>query len=722
MTPYHNRSRAHRLYPSGNAQDNLQGRNARNAAPGREPNLPVTARPQYQYPQTQGSQHPQNSGKENYHSGQQQAHVLQPQMSQNPVVSPLLQNPTFNNVPCPPHSVSQYPRFTVATKGGPSNSLPHDQRIAVYGTQAYTRPPSSRFHPPTHGDNGHERYGHVPVDQYRNFPEMPNLDPAHSFNFPYLISNANEALNALYANGEAASRTFFEDPRVVPPPPPQVSNLAYPIYTARPSPYSHHPGTISTGDVPAGYPIPSFETHPNGRIVVRPGGHNDAVPGTMGGSSTTVAHSAPNRPYRRFVFGDFASDGSITPTQSLIPAAASHRASGSHRNTALQNGIIASQNPSLPSNIPDLRFLDDDDFASRSAGLDVDTRSASRRRSTVSHAQPSTEHRSHSGSVYSRPRAQSLNEKAPAFVPQRKVPSVSPHSQDEVALLDVQTQLRTLGISHPHEILNLDNIRKNLFLLKPIVMEELPIENALGLLPLGKLPLLVSLDISRSVNGCVDWLKFQENTLDAIVYLCRYLVVAGVVFKHYTELPQKRRTPPYLKLISELDSALAHHPFFDQFRTQLAIESELALKEIFQLNLPPGSAAQRLLPRLFDIGQMQARILGILYKLDIMPFTKFLEILWFLLEGNPHLARLVIIQDMILNAGPKISYPSNNRSIGDFLTALSRRYVLPAPGGLFPDVFLACKEEKQDVFNHVRANLKYIQSLIYDWRQVARQK
>lgn len=89
-----------------------------------------------------------------------------------------------------------------------------------------------------------------------------------------------------------------------------------------------------------------------------------------------------------------------------------------------------------------------------------------------------------------------------------------------------------------------------------------------------------------------------------------------------------------------------------------------------------------------------------------MPISYFMAHLSFLLEGAPHVTRVDAIRNMIVAAGPKLCHPHNVRDLGDFIVKLRRKYVLPAPGGRFPDVLFANEEDKQDIFERVRSAMK----------------
>lgn len=71
------------------------------------------------------------------------------------------------------------------------------------------------------------------------------------------------------------------------------------------------------------------------------------------------------------------------------------------------------------------------------------------------------------------------------------------------------------------------------------------------------------------------------------------------------------------------------------------------------------------------------------------------------------MTRIDAIRNMIVAGGSNLCRARNDiRDVGDFLVGLRRKYVLPTPGGLFPDVLFVKEDKKQDGFEHVRFAMK----------------
>ncbi|KAJ3863815.1 hypothetical protein EV359DRAFT_64523 [Lentinula novae-zelandiae] len=241
-------------------------------------------------------------------------------------------------------------------------------------------------------------------------------------------------------------------------------------------------------------------------------------------------------------------------------------------------------------------------------------------------------------------------------------------------------------------VLNLENIAQESIPLEPIAHEDITTYYR-G--PVGQdlLPLLNSADTTRSAEGCIGWLEYQGNSPAALANS----YFGGFESKHCYYL---------LNLLIE---GLTDHEIRERFGADLFSASGLVVQRLLKLNIPPGVTGSNLLLFL-QIGRVQSIIIGILFKSGLVPAIKLMEFLWSLLEDSPHQARITIIFELIAAAGKDICGSSNARQIGDFLTALHRKYVVPPQGRLFPDVFLAPKEHKEPIFNYVRSLLQILHS------------
>ncbi|KIK61650.1 hypothetical protein GYMLUDRAFT_73163 [Collybiopsis luxurians FD-317 M1] len=103
-------------------------------------------------------------------------------------------------------------------------------------------------------------------------------------------------------------------------------------------------------------------------------------------------------------------------------------------------------------------------------------------------------------------------------------------------------------------------------------------------------------------------------------------------------------------------------------------------------------------------------------------FPKFMSLLWFLSKYPPHPGRLAAMSTLIdLAAGKSYLARNDVRELGDFLTALCRSYLVPPPGGMFPDVFFVDfpdegEQERRRLFDHIREETRRLQTTVYQWR------
>ncbi|KAJ3916678.1 hypothetical protein F5877DRAFT_80658 [Lentinula edodes] len=225
--------------------------------------------------------------------------------------------------------------------------------------------------------------------------------------------------------------------------------------------------------------------------------------------------------------------------------------------------------------------------------------------------------KAHYERIGSRPRGSSLNEHAAPFIPGQGLLStpLSPPCLKE-NVLDLNS-----GFEAPDEdfdndvehfldaVVNLENIVQESILPEPIAHEDITTYYR-GLVRQYLLPLLNSADTTRSAEGWISWLEFEENSPAALVCLSRYLTVS-------------------------LCKGLIDHEIRERFGADLFSASGLVVQRLLKLNIPPGITGSNLL--------------------------LFLQIGRSLLEDSPHQARITIIFELLTAAGKDICGSSNAR-------------------------------------------------------------
>ncbi|KAJ4473615.1 hypothetical protein J3R30DRAFT_3510316 [Lentinula aciculospora] len=340
------------------------------------------------------------------------------------------------------------------------------------------------------------------------------------------------------------------------------------------------------------------------------------------------------------------------------------------------------------------------------------------RRNTVTNSQFSDKERIGSRNIPSRPRASSLSEHAAPFIPGQQTHSNPCLPPDSVTPeeTDSDRELETADDDFKKYVewfldafMTLDDIMKEMIFPNPISSEDITTHTRSA--RQGVLPLLPPADATRSVEACIGWLESQRNSRKGIMYLSRYLAVSLCMTNGQRRVFESKCCYYFFSLlIGNLKENIR-----ERFGACLFEECVRFVEVILKADIPAGTSESQF-PLFFWIGHVQITIIGTLFKLGLVSTTKIMKFLWFLLEGRPHRARITNIFHLITAAGEKICVPSNHRQIGDFLTTLHRIYVVPPPGGLLPDVFLAPKKLKQPIFDFVRSLLQRIRMLIAQWR------
>ncbi|KAF5377764.1 hypothetical protein D9757_008086 [Collybiopsis confluens] len=317
------------------------------------------------------------------------------------------------------------------------------------------------------------------------------------------------------------------------------------------------------------------------------------------------------------------------------------------------------------------------------------------------------------GGANARSRPQSLNERAPVVVPSRNALSSQVVLED--TLKSSQDPRLTSSIV---DIFLRSPDKKNPITFLSSRMEsagpnsELESELRRGL-PTTVSPLFGS-DVMSSVLVCNEWVNRQENHRDAMVHLCR-LVLSAVCREpmsfsvdkivHYRNLISnmilmfKHSQPVHVEIFKRMMVATAEYLFTRLFEMWLDLASKKTWKPISDYGL-------------IHYGIIQARILGMLFEMGLMTFSRWMSLAWFLYEHPPHQYRLYAMLSLIASpAGGVILRHTELRELGDFLAAVGRKYVVPPLGGIFPDVFFADfpsagEEERRAVFEGVRERVK----------------
>ncbi|GAW02028.1 hypothetical protein LENED_003656 [Lentinula edodes] len=520
-----------------------------------------------------------------------------------------------------------------------------------------------------------------------------NLDPRNSTHIrSFRASESQLSTNVVRPNASGANGTLQDHdqsylPTACPPPSPEVqcfvSPEAYiPLITGNTasSTIFYAPGMIPTKGTrvtsvvprsPLWRPSSSTASDISGRLQysshtgARGDGHSNGTPAAVESvvqfspdEGITDNTLTPKPPAYRYTLSTHPHhrEGSITPTQASVSAQQESKEPFPH---SISNGLPQGSLVYGPRRV----WLSNDHSHNSCSPKELTSHASH----SVAHIHPSNE----SERIGSRPRGSSLNEHAAPFIPGQgllSTPLPPPCLKENV--LDLNS-----GFEAPDEdfdndlehfldaVLNLENIAQESILPEPIAHE----------------------DITTYYRGLANsyFRGFESKH-------CYYL----------------------LNLLIE---GLTDHEIRERFGADLFSASGLVVQRLLKLNIPPGITGSNLLLFL-QIGRVQSIIIGILFKSGLVPAMKLMEFLWSLLEDSPHQARITIIFELITAAGKDICGSSNARQIGDFLTALHRKYVVPPQGRLFPDVFLAPKEHKEPIFNYVRSLLQKIRMLTSQWR------
>lgn len=101
-----------------------------------------------------------------------------------------------------------------------------------------------------------------------------------------------------------------------------------------------------------------------------------------------------------------------------------------------------------------------------------------------------------------------------------------------------------------------------------------------GLVRQDLLPLLNSADTTRSAEGCISWLEFQENSPAALVCLSRYLTVSLCKANSYFRGFESKHCYYLLNLLIE---GLTDHEIRERFGADLFSASGLVVQRLLKL-------------------------------------------------------------------------------------------------------------------------------------------
>ncbi|KAJ3798923.1 hypothetical protein GGU11DRAFT_779069 [Lentinula aff. detonsa] len=658
-------------------------------------------------------------------------------------------------------------RFTVPVLSYQSNRTIQDH--GIFGAQTSHESSSVIFSPRQQmGVNGAPITGntrrpapdiHVGANANRDMVDHLNNTHTRSFHVSQLSPNVRAGNSRANATLQLLSPSYFPTP--CPPPSPEIQYSVSPqnnlpsIYPGTSSQLSFPPGVIPATDIRAQSGVSQSTSrlstvnensaeHPSRIVTQSNRSFNSATVGVkLDAYSSHDKSDTDKTPTQKSATCHYASsshsherEGSITPVQAsnkgftIVP----HGINGPAPQSEINQGFVDTRRGNaVPQTVPQHRHGKEQLSSSQRRTVDckitprdIDKLDHQRpvRRNSVAYSRTSEteDGRRESRKIHSRPRASSLNEHAAPFIPGQRTHSTP--SQPSIHSGDNEPNKSNGGLDAPDNdnafnkylerfldaFLNLDNLKEGLIIPEPICFEDV----ASHIRPVchGVLPLLASANATRSAEGCINWLKFQGNSPAAIEYLSRYLAVSLFMANSHMQGIESKHCYYLFRLLVD---GLTDDNIREQFCACLFSTSARFAQSILTVDIPPGVTGPSYF-LLLEVVLVQAIIIGTLFRLSFVNMTSIVGFLWSLLEYRPHLARILTIHELIITAGEIICHPTNSRQIGDFLTTLHRKYVVPPPGGSLPDVYLAPEENKQAIFNQVRFLLQEIRMLISQWR------